>query len=42
MEPAEPVWSMAGRVVISWILVLTPIVYGIYETLKSVPPLFDN
>lgn len=40
--PTQPAVFMAVRVLISWALVLTPIVYGIYVTLKSVNPLFGG
>ncbi|HEV7651588.1 MAG TPA: hypothetical protein VGP26_25840 [Actinophytocola sp.] len=33
---------MALRVLISWLVVMVPIAYGIYMTLIAVPPLFEN
>ena len=42
-EPIGPVphRSMGQRLFISWLLVLVPIVYGTYMTIKSVYPLFS-
>ena len=42
VQPSEQAVFMAVRVLISWALVLTPIGYGIYVTLKSVNPLFGG
>lgn len=37
-----PPQFMALRVLISWLVVMVPIAYGIYMTLIAVPPLFEN
>jgi hypothetical protein len=39
-EPTGPVRGIGQRLFVSWLIVLIPIAYGTYMTVKSIYPLF--
>jgi hypothetical protein len=41
-EPQPKVDNQAARLVISWLVVGIPIVYGLYQTIRSILPLFGG
>lgn len=41
-EPTTTSGTQTARLVISWLVVGIPIVYGLYMTIKSVLPLFGG
>ena len=41
-ETTEQVGNQTPRLVISWLVVGIPIVYALYQTIKSVLPLFGG
>jgi hypothetical protein len=41
-ETSEQTGGQTGRLVISWLVVGIPIVYALYQTIKSILPLFGG
>ncbi len=41
-EPGAHSGTQTARLVISWLIVGIPLVYGVYMTIKSVVPLFGG
>jgi hypothetical protein len=41
-ETSEQTGGQTSRLVISWLIVGIPIVYALYQTIKSVLPLFGG
>ena len=41
-EHASPPAGQTARLVVSWLVVLTPLAYGVFQTVKSILPLFGG
>jgi hypothetical protein len=41
-ETSQQTGEQTGRLVISWLVVGIPIVYALYQTIKSILPLFGG
>jgi hypothetical protein len=41
-EPTAPAGTQTARLVVSWLVVGIPLAYGLYQTIKSVLPLFGG
>lgn len=40
--PVAPTGTQTARLVVSWLVVGIPLIYGLYMTIKSVIPLFGG
>ncbi len=41
-EHTSPPAGQTARLVVSWLIVLTPLAYGVFQTVKSILPLFGG